>query len=231
MAETSARTKSRRSRWRAFAIATSRESRGRCRAVRGFGKGVVNATDYADVAVFALAFLRAARDGKRFLFRTAAAWPKVLGGIGDRPLLEGGGLGRSRKRERGTDRRRLARRQDDRPTEPASPRGFDLFSGIRTCVPCWSRRRLKPSGRACCARRKRSCARGGPWRSTPSRERLDARTGNAEDDLRLSVRISNAGDGICAGSDRAASLPARQGRHYVERNRRRRDCASGRRAF
>ncbi len=55
--------------------------------VRGFGKVIVNSADYADVKVFITCFLRASRAGKRFLFRTAAAVPKVLGGVPDRPLL------------------------------------------------------------------------------------------------------------------------------------------------
>lgn len=56
-------------------------------AVRDFGKVVVNSIDYVDVKVFAVAFLRAVARGKRFLFRSAAAVTKVLGGVPDRPLL------------------------------------------------------------------------------------------------------------------------------------------------
>ena len=56
-------------------------------AVRDFNKVVVNAIDYADVKVFAVAFIRALARGKRFLLRSAAAIPKVLGGVPDRPLL------------------------------------------------------------------------------------------------------------------------------------------------
>lgn len=55
--------------------------------VGGFGKVIVNSADYADVKVFTVCFLRALRQGKRFLFRSAAAVTKVLGGIADRPLL------------------------------------------------------------------------------------------------------------------------------------------------
>jgi uncharacterized protein YgbK (DUF1537 family) len=55
--------------------------------VRDFGKVVVNALDYADVAVCCAALYRAREAGKRYLIRSAAAVPKVLGGIGDRPLL------------------------------------------------------------------------------------------------------------------------------------------------
>lgn len=57
-----------------------------------FRKIIVNALDYADLRVFALALSDAMRHGKHFLFRTAAALPKVLGCIRDQPLLEPGKL-------------------------------------------------------------------------------------------------------------------------------------------
>lgn len=55
----------------------------------GFNKVVVNAVDYVDVKIFAIALLRAIKKGKEFLFRSAAALTKVLGGIADKPLLTG----------------------------------------------------------------------------------------------------------------------------------------------
>ncbi len=55
--------------------------------VQDFGKVIVNAVDYCDVKVFCVALYRAMAKGKRFLFRTAAALVKVIGGISDQPLL------------------------------------------------------------------------------------------------------------------------------------------------
>lgn len=52
-----------------------------------FNKIVINATDYLDVKVATIALIRAMNAGKRFLFRTAAAFTKVIGGIDNRPLL------------------------------------------------------------------------------------------------------------------------------------------------
>ena len=57
--------------------------------VRDFQKVVVNATAYEDVKVFLAGYWIAVNNGKRFMFRTAAAVPKLLGGIADRPLLTG----------------------------------------------------------------------------------------------------------------------------------------------
>lgn len=50
-------------------------------------KVIVNALDYRDIESFTVALLRAMSRGKRFLFRTAAAFVKVIGGVGDRSLL------------------------------------------------------------------------------------------------------------------------------------------------
>lgn len=48
---------------------------------------VVNAVSYTDLEVFCTALCRAARAGKHFMARSAAALPKVLGFVEDRPLL------------------------------------------------------------------------------------------------------------------------------------------------
>ena len=48
---------------------------------------IVNAVTYSDLKVFAVALYRAMAKGKRYIFRSAAALVKVLGGISDQPLL------------------------------------------------------------------------------------------------------------------------------------------------
>lgn len=55
--------------------------------VTGFNKVIVNAVDYADVKVFCTALYRAMAQGKVFMFRTAAAIVKVMGAVTDQPLL------------------------------------------------------------------------------------------------------------------------------------------------
>lgn len=55
--------------------------------VSDFNKVVVNAVDYLDVKVVVIALVRAMRAGKKFMFRSAAALTKVIGGVSDRPLL------------------------------------------------------------------------------------------------------------------------------------------------
>ena len=55
--------------------------------VENFGKVIVNAIDYVDAKIFAIAFCKAVGDGKEFMFRSAAAITKVLGGVADKALL------------------------------------------------------------------------------------------------------------------------------------------------
>lgn len=56
-------------------------------SVRDFNKIIVNAVDYVDVKIFCVALFRAMAKGKTFMFRTAAAIVKVMGGVSDQPLL------------------------------------------------------------------------------------------------------------------------------------------------
>ena len=56
-------------------------------AVKDFNKIIVNAIDYADIKVFCVALYRAMADGKVFMLRTAAAIVKIMGGVKDKPLL------------------------------------------------------------------------------------------------------------------------------------------------
>lgn len=63
-----------------------------------FQKIIVNASDYCDLKVFCTALYRAMKKGKRFMFRSAASFVKVIAGIPDRPLLGRGELSRSHSR-------------------------------------------------------------------------------------------------------------------------------------
>ena len=58
--------------------------------VKDFNKVVVNAADEIDVKIFTIALVRAINAGRNFMFRTAAAFPKVIGGVSDKPLLTAG---------------------------------------------------------------------------------------------------------------------------------------------
>ncbi|WP_249705648.1 four-carbon acid sugar kinase family protein [Bacillus zhangzhouensis] len=55
--------------------------------VKDFQKVAVNAVDYDDVKVFVTALIDATQAGQQFIFRSAAALTKVLGGIHDQSIL------------------------------------------------------------------------------------------------------------------------------------------------
>lgn len=55
----------------------------------GFQKIIVNAAEYADLEVFCEAWIKAVNSGRKYLIRSAAALPKVIGNISDIPLLTG----------------------------------------------------------------------------------------------------------------------------------------------
>lgn len=55
--------------------------------INNFNKVIVNAIDYVDVKIFCIALIRALQKRKGFLFRSAAALTKVFGGIPDKALL------------------------------------------------------------------------------------------------------------------------------------------------
>lgn len=55
--------------------------------VNGFNKVIINAKDYADVEVVTAALVKAMKQGKNFMFRSGAALTKVIGGVSDKGLL------------------------------------------------------------------------------------------------------------------------------------------------
>ena len=55
--------------------------------IKNFDKVIVNAVDYADIKVFLIALSESINRGKNFLFRTAASFVQVIGGINPKPLL------------------------------------------------------------------------------------------------------------------------------------------------
>ncbi|RKD73488.1 uncharacterized protein YgbK (DUF1537 family) [Sinobaca qinghaiensis] len=57
-------------------------------AVQNFNKVIVNAVEEADVRVFTIALMRALRQNKKFLYRTAATFTKIIGDISEKALLE-----------------------------------------------------------------------------------------------------------------------------------------------
>ncbi len=60
---------------------------GRLRGVENFDKVIVNAVDETDLKVFVIGLAEALAQGKRFLFRSAASFVRVIGGVRPKGLL------------------------------------------------------------------------------------------------------------------------------------------------
>jgi uncharacterized protein YgbK (DUF1537 family) len=164
-----------------------------------FNKVIVNAIDTLDVKVFAIAFLRALARGKHFLLRSAAAIPKVLGGIPDRPLLARNELIDTNSPHAGIvligshvnkTTRQLEELQHCRV--PIEPIAFDqhlvLVAGG-----------LQGEVARVIALVEEHLTRGRSVVVYTRRERLDLNTDNKDQQLHLSVAISNAVTSIIAG--------------------------------
>ena len=160
-------------------------------AVTGFGKVIVNAVGYADIKVFCTAMFRAMAKGKTFMFRTAAGIVKVMGGITDQPLLT---------------------RKDMVTLE--SDAGGVIVVGSHTAKTTAQLEELKKlesiefieldatkvrdeaafeAEVARCLAKEEACIRSGKTVCCyTTRALITADTGDKEDELRLSVRISDA---------------------------------------
>ena len=166
--------------------------------VKGFGKIVVNAIDYLDVAVFVTALIEAMNHGKEFLFRSAAALTKVIGGIADRPLLTREDLVNTTNRNGGlivvgSHVRRTTEQLERLRAAPDIV--FVEFNQHLALDPP----RFEAEQRRALAEVERHLRNGETVAFYTRRERLDLGAADKEEELRLSVRISDAVSGIVAG--------------------------------
>lgn len=159
--------------------------------VKDFNKIIVNAIDYVDVKVFCVALYRAMAKGKVFMLRTAAAIVKVMGGVTDQPLLtraqmivkessNGGIIVVGSHTDKTTKQVECLKELEDIEFIElnAALVGDDAAfeEEIRRCV-----------------EKEEACIRSGKTVCCyTSRKLITADTGNKEDELRLSVKISDA---------------------------------------
>lgn len=160
-----------------------------------FRKVAVDSLNYADVKIFTLALLRALAEHRQFLFRTAASFVKVIGGIPDRPLLDAGELLRGEEKNGGlvivgshvqkTTEQLEALMENQRPGFVEFNQHLVLdaaaFAGEIARATALARQLIE-SGRTAVVYTKR--------------QRLDLNTGDAEGELKIAVRISDALTGI-----------------------------------
>lgn len=159
--------------------------------VKDFNKIIVNAVDYVDVKVFCVALYRAMAKGKVFMFRTAAAIVKVMGAVTDQALLT-----REQMVVKETDNGGIivvgshtdkTTKQVESLRELTDIEFIELDASLVTDDEAFEAevRRCLEKEEACIKAGKTVCC-------YTSRKLITADTGDKEDELRLSVKISDA---------------------------------------
>ncbi len=160
-------------------------------AVKDFNKIVVNAVDYADIKVFCVALFRAMRAGKVFMFRTAAAIVKVMGGVTDQPLLTREKMVQT---ETGNGGVIVVGSHTDKTTRQLeclkTLKEIEFIELDATLVK--DEAAFEAEVKRCLDLENRAIAAGRTVCCYTTRALITADTGNKEDELRLSVRISDA---------------------------------------
>lgn len=160
-------------------------------AVKGFNKIIVNAVGYEDVKVFCVALYRAMAKGKVFMFRTAAAIVKVMGAVTDQALLT-----REQMVVKETDNGGIVvvgshtdktTKQVEALKELADIEFIELDASLVTDDEAFEAEVMR------CLQKEEECIKAGKTVCCyTSRKLITADTGDKEDELRLSVKISDA---------------------------------------
>ena len=159
--------------------------------VTGFNKVVVNAVSRKDIKVFCVALYRAMAKGKRFMFRTAAAFVKVFGDIPLQPLLtreqmildnsdNGGVIVVGSHTNKTTEQVAHLKELED----------IEFIEMDATLVK--DDAAFQAEFERCLALEEKLISEGKTVCCFTTRALITADTGNKEDDLRLSVKISDA---------------------------------------
>lgn len=160
-------------------------------AVENFNKIIVNAVDYDDVKVFCVALYRAMRKGKVFMFRTAAAIVKVMGGVTDQPLLTKEDM---IVKETGNGGVIVVGSHTDKTTkqleELKNVKEIEFIQLDATLVK--DEAAFAKEVERCLAEEEKALSAGKTVCVYTTRALITADTGNKEDELRLSVKISDA---------------------------------------
>lgn len=159
--------------------------------VKDFNKIIVNAVDYADVKVFCVALYRAMAKGKVFMFRTAAAIVKVMGAVTDQALLT-----REQMVVKETDNGGIivvgshtdkTTKQVESLRELTDIEFIELDASLVTDDAAFEAEVRR------CLEKEEECIKAGKTVCCyTSRKLITADTGDKEDELRLSVKISDA---------------------------------------
>ncbi|MBR7088248.1 MAG: hydroxyacid dehydrogenase, partial [Mogibacterium sp.] len=159
--------------------------------VKDFNKVIVNAVDYQDIKVFCTALYRAMKAGKSFMFRSAAALVKVICGNPDQPLLT-----KQQMVSAGSDNGGIIVVGSHTAKTTAQVERIRDLDGLEFIELDAT---LVRDGKAfaleterCLALEEKYIREGKTVCCYTTRALITADTGNKEDDLRLSVKISDA---------------------------------------
>lgn len=160
--------------------------------VQHFNKIVVNAIGYEDVKVFVLALVKALEQGKEFLFRSAAALTKVIGNVGDKPLLTRKDLIRESSTNGGIiivgSHVNKTTKQLEALTNSTLPLLAIEFNQHLVVTP----EGLEPEVQRVVALAERTLSEGKSVVISTRRDRFDLKTDDKEAQLRVSVKISDS---------------------------------------
>lgn len=159
--------------------------------VKDFQKVVVNAVSYADLKVFCIALYRVMNRGKNFMFRTAAAFVRVFSGIEEAPLLTVQQLKKQETKYGGIivagSHTEKTTKQLEKLKEISDIEFLELdVSLIRDSA------KFQPLLGQCIAKEEELIKAGKTVCCYTTRKLLTADSGDKEEHLRLSVKISEA---------------------------------------
>ena len=159
--------------------------------VKDFNKIIVNAVDYIDLKIFSIALYRAMNKGKLFMFRTAASLVKVMGGVTDQPLLERGQMIVKETQNGGVIVVGSHTEKTTKQVEELKKLTDIEFIELDATLVADEEAFEKEVQR--CLRLEEECIKTGKTVCCyTTRSLIKADTGNKEDELRLSVKISDA---------------------------------------
>ena len=159
--------------------------------VKDFNKIIVNAVDYIDLKIFSIALYRAMNKGKLFIFRTAASLVKVMGGVTDQPLLERGQMIVKETQNGGVIVVGSHTEKTTKQVEELKKLTDIEFIELDATLVADEEAFEKEVQR--CLRLEEECIKAGKTVCCyTTRSLIKADTGNKEDELRLSVKISDA---------------------------------------
>ena len=160
-------------------------------ALTGFSKMIVNAVCEEDVKVFVTCLFRVLAKGKRYLYRSAAALAKVMGGVSSRPLLSREELVNKDARHGGLIVVGSHVNKTTRQLEALKEKKNIAFVEINQHLVVDSQAFAKEMDRVMDTVED-NIRNGITTAVYTRRERFDLNSGNKEDELRIAVKISDA---------------------------------------